>query len=156
MFYKKTIRKGFTLIELLVVVAIISLLSSIVFASLGSAKMKARDTRRLVELRSIDTALALYVSDNGAYPGDSSTYYWIDDNNYPGTSGFPPCATSGGLQGYLPNVCNALDPQGNPYGYVVLSGNQDYRLGAMFEQTSSQGIPFVYSGGPVPGFYERK
>lgn len=37
-------RKGFTLIELLVVISIISLLSSIVFASLSTAKEKARVT----------------------------------------------------------------------------------------------------------------
>jgi len=152
----KTNKKGFTLIELLVVVAIISLLSSIVLASLGSARTKARDARRLADLRQIDTAFALYFSDNGAYPGGSTTYYWISDNNYPGTSGYPPCATSGGLQGYLANVCNAKDPQGNPYAYVVLSGNQGYRLGARFEQTSTQGIPFVWDGGTVASWYERK
>lgn len=61
-------RKGFTLIELLVVVSIISLLSSIVFTSLDSARMKARDARRITDLRAIRTALELYFDFNGSYP----------------------------------------------------------------------------------------
>lgn len=56
--------KGFTLIELLVVVSIISLLSSIVLASLQDARAKARDTRRLSDLRQISNALQLYLLDN--------------------------------------------------------------------------------------------
>lgn len=61
-------QKGFTLIELLVVISIIGLLSSVVLTSLGSARVKARDARRLSDLRQIILALELYYSDNDAYP----------------------------------------------------------------------------------------
>ncbi len=61
-------KKGFTLIELLVVIAIISLLSSIVMASLSSTKKRARTTESLVELRSVDNALLAYFAENGSYP----------------------------------------------------------------------------------------
>ncbi len=64
----KQAQSGFTLIELLVVVAIISLLSSVVMASLNSARIKARDAKRKVELKQIVNALELYYNDNGAYP----------------------------------------------------------------------------------------
>jgi len=61
-------KKGFTLIELLVVVAIIGLLASIILASLSTARAKARDTKRLTELKQLQTAMELYRSDNGTYP----------------------------------------------------------------------------------------
>lgn len=59
---------GFTLIELLVVVAIIGLLSSVVLASLNNARAKAKDTRRVADLKQMQLALELYHSDNNAYP----------------------------------------------------------------------------------------
>lgn len=61
-------KRGFTLIELLVVIAIISLLSSVVLASLGNSRTKARDSKRIQELGQIRNALAIYYSSNGSYP----------------------------------------------------------------------------------------
>jgi len=60
--------KGFTLIELLVVIAIIGILSSVVLASLNSARVKARDSGRISQLRQIRYALELYYDKNGNYP----------------------------------------------------------------------------------------
>ncbi|MEK7621655.1 MAG: prepilin-type N-terminal cleavage/methylation domain-containing protein [Patescibacteria group bacterium] len=59
---------GFTLIELLVVISIISLLSSIVFASLNQARVKARDSKRVQDLIQLRNALELYRADYGRYP----------------------------------------------------------------------------------------
>lgn len=61
-------KNGFTLIELLVVVAIIGLLSSIVLASLNSARAKAKTARSQADLRSLRTAIALLESDTGKWP----------------------------------------------------------------------------------------
>lgn len=60
-------KNGFTLIELLVVISIISLLASIVLASLNSARVKARDARRVADIRQIQTALDFFYDQYGRY-----------------------------------------------------------------------------------------
>ena len=66
-------KKGFTLIELLVVIAIIGMLSSVIIASLNSARSKSRDAKRVSDLKQLQNALQLYFEDNnGSYPQSSS------------------------------------------------------------------------------------
>lgn len=72
---KPNFSKGFTLIELLVVIAIIGLLSSVVLASLSTARMKANDAKRQVTLKQVSIALELYALDNGGkYPYSSAIF----------------------------------------------------------------------------------
>lgn len=52
--------KGFTLIELLVVIAIIGILATIALVSLNSARGKARDAKRISDLRSAASAFETY------------------------------------------------------------------------------------------------
>ena len=59
---------GFTIIELLVVIAIIGLLSSIILASLNSARAKGNDAARIQTVKSIETALEFYYDKNSTYP----------------------------------------------------------------------------------------
>jgi len=64
----KNKKSGFTLIELLVVISIIALLSSVIFASLNNARIKARDAQRMSDMSQIRNALELYKNDYGLYP----------------------------------------------------------------------------------------
>ena len=67
------IKRGFTLIELLVVVSIISLLSTVVLASLKDAREKAIASKTRAEFEEFIKALELYKADNGFYPYQDST-----------------------------------------------------------------------------------
>lgn len=61
--------KGFTLIELLVVIAIIGLLSTIIAAPIQNARKKARDSKKIAEIKAIQLALDQYAEANaGNYP----------------------------------------------------------------------------------------
>ena len=55
------------------VVAVIGLLSGIVLVSLNNARMKARDAKRLQDVRQLITALSLYYENNGRYPCHSGS-----------------------------------------------------------------------------------
>jgi type II secretory pathway pseudopilin PulG len=59
---------GFTLIELLVIISIIGLLSSAAVFALNNARNKARDAKRMGDLKQIQTALDLYYNEKGYYP----------------------------------------------------------------------------------------
>lgn len=56
---------GFTLIELLMCMAIISVLSAIVYVSLGPARAKGREARCINNLRQIGMAMSMYRQDYG-------------------------------------------------------------------------------------------
>lgn len=142
--YTKSLKNtaGFTLIELLVVISIISLLASIVLASLNSARVKARDARRIADLNQLRTALNFYYDANNAYPsvgtwaystagsawipGISPTYISsvpVDPINTAGCAGVGPWA--GGT-----NYCYA-------YGYPQDEFPQKYDLTALLEDANN-------------------
>ncbi|HEY4503120.1 MAG TPA: type II secretion system protein [Candidatus Paceibacterota bacterium] len=61
-------KSGFTIIELLVVVAIIGIMATVVIVALGPARTKARDARRVADIKGIYTAMQLYYADYGTFP----------------------------------------------------------------------------------------
>jgi prepilin-type N-terminal cleavage/methylation domain-containing protein len=115
----RTDHRGFTLIELLVVIAIIGILSSVVLASLNSARQKGRDARRLADIKQLQLALELSYDANGAYPATTSVATLV-------------------TPGYIASL--PLDPQtGAAYHYAGLDTNgsagscESYHLGATLE-----------------------
>ena len=66
-------QRGFTLIELLVVIAIIGLLSTLAVVALNNARQKARDARRISDVKQIQTALELFYNDENGYPDGATS-----------------------------------------------------------------------------------
>jgi prepilin-type N-terminal cleavage/methylation domain-containing protein len=112
--------KGFTLIELLVVIAIIGLLSSVVLASLASARTKARDARRISDIKQLKIALELYNDKYSTYPSAIS-----------GTE-----LTTDGFMGVNPK-----DPKTQAlYFYDMAVGGNSYCLGANLETSGHSAL----------------
>ena len=64
-------RQGFTLIELLVVIAIIGILFGCVGFWLNNARKKARDSRRVSDMKQVQLALELEFDKTATYPAGS-------------------------------------------------------------------------------------
>ncbi|MDP3965733.1 MAG: prepilin-type N-terminal cleavage/methylation domain-containing protein [bacterium] len=113
---------GFTLIELLVVIAIIGILSSVVLASLNTARSKGRDARRISDIKQLQLALELFYDSNGTYPTAI------------GTTASSVLVT-GGYISTIPTDPSAL----TAYSYAGLGGTTctSYHLGANLEVTNN-------------------
>ncbi len=119
--------RGFTLIELLVVIALIGLLASIVLTSLNSARGKARDSKRISDLRNMQTALEVYAANNnGVYPVVS-----VWQSQCIGWGGYP---GSGVIPGIVPTYMASMpvDPgmiaNSNRNCYLYESNGSDYKI----------------------------
>ncbi len=137
-YFKKS---GFTLIELLVVIAIIGILSTLSVVALQNARGKARDAKRITDVKQVQTALELYFNDTGMYPADieagssiafgSNTYMYIVPTGPTPADG--DCLTS-------PYVYNQVDDGGDYFIEFCIGGN----IADM-----SPGIKCAFSGGVI-------
>ena len=137
-------QKGFTLIELLVVIAIIGILSSIVLASLNTARAKGRDARRVSDIKQIQLSLELYYDACGNYPANIYT----TSNNVCGSTSSGVGLVQGGYISVVPydpsapSPCTA-DGGSGCYAYTGLCQGgglctpTSYHLGAVLEVTNS-------------------
>jgi prepilin-type N-terminal cleavage/methylation domain-containing protein len=68
----KTNQKAFTLIELLVVIAIIASIVAMAIPNYLSARQRAQDAKKKMEMVQLKNALRLYYNDYNKYPVDNS------------------------------------------------------------------------------------
>jgi prepilin-type N-terminal cleavage/methylation domain-containing protein len=121
-------KKGFTLVELLVVITIIGILSTVVVVSLNSARVRARDSKRLADVRQIALALEYCYDINQKY---------VASANYPGVGMALTCGST-----TLINAMPADPSTGNAYSYAVdnSSNPQKYVLAATIEQDTNPAL----------------
>src|SRR5580700_220994 len=75
--------KAFTLIELLVVIAIIAILAAILFPVFAQAKVAAKKTSDLSQLKQVGTSLQIYLNDyDDNYPLETLGIYGNDWNGH--------------------------------------------------------------------------
>jgi prepilin-type N-terminal cleavage/methylation domain-containing protein len=133
-------RRAFTLVELLVVISIIGLLSTIATVSLGSARAKSRDAKRMADLRQISQAVELFSDTNTYLPRNSVGWCTYISN---ATSGYG-AAFQSDISPYLAKT--PLDPQKSnqvgDYLYINLDNKIKYMLCANMENTASNGYDF--------------
>jgi len=99
--------RGFTLIELMIVVVILGLLATTVMPKILSKPDQARRTKAMVDIRSVQQALAVFKTDTGRLPTTAEGLQVLVAN--PGLKGYDP-------DGYLEKV--PTDPWGNRYVYI--------------------------------------
>lgn len=156
--HNNNIKKGFTLIELLVVIAIIGILSGIGLVSLNGAREKARDAKRISDLRQYASALNIFYDNNGRFPCAAS---YFDDSSASDPNDFIngrntlhakycPFDKRGGLldEGIL--VIPLIDPINDSdavgyendyyYHYVVSQDFQSFRLLTNFESRGNTSV----------------
>jgi type IV pilus assembly protein PilA len=126
--------KGFTLIELLVVIAIIGILSSVVLASMNSARKKSRDSRRMQDLKGLATALELSFDQAGAYPVAATSG---GTRIVPASPALPSTSVLNALVSgsFLSQLQDDPLPTASNYYYISDASGTSYCLGAKMEGT---------------------
>jgi prepilin-type N-terminal cleavage/methylation domain-containing protein len=133
-FRKNTNPKGFTLIELLVVIAIIGVLSSVILASLNTARQKSFDAKRFSDLRNVEQALDNYYTDHGAYPVTAGTHFYSNCNYGAYTyqsvaNNVIPGLVTGGYIGAIPTGPQTVGTSNyDCYAYISTTNGSDYKF----------------------------
>ncbi|MCA9354194.1 MAG: prepilin-type N-terminal cleavage/methylation domain-containing protein [Candidatus Kaiserbacteria bacterium] len=115
---------GFTLPEMLVVVAVITILSSLLYYNFNDASVQSRNAQRQADLRALQSAIEQYKLDKGMYPpGCNGALVWSGEI---GTIYDCPSADDGQyIVGLAPEYIRALptDPKrnGNNSGYIYVT-----------------------------------
>ena len=171
---KSSFSRGFTLIELLVVIAIIAILAVVVVLTLNPAEMmrEARDSNRLSDLATLQSALNLYTTDqavgaaSGTLGNPNIVYVSLPDQTLTGSAtstcsslnlpslptGYtyqcvsPAASRSTNGQGWLPVNLSSLSA-GSPISYLPVDPTNQSSTG-LYYTFSPQGSSYLVTAIP--------
>ena len=74
--------QGFTIVELLIVIVVIGILALLVITTYSGIQAKARNAKRTSDIKSLQTQLEAFFSQNGYYPSnaDMNSSSWLSSN----------------------------------------------------------------------------
>lgn len=121
---KQNYKSAFTLIELLVVIAIIGLLATISVVTLSNARGRARDVRRVADIKQVQTALELFFNDQGRYPTETE---WNTGMLF-STSSDGITNTYMQIIPVAPTTADGNCTSTNTYVYTAISGGDSYTI----------------------------
>ena len=140
--FRKSFKKGFSLVELLVVITIIAILSVAAYTAIGGQTAKAKNSRRMQDLSTVQNALEIYYVEKGAYPdevavtGTGNSYHKTFnttqlDNKYLSKTPLDPWST----------LTKPI-----PYAYGVTDTKKKYQLAATIEGETANTAYVIGSG----------
>ena len=130
----KNSKKGFTLIELLVVIAIIGILSSVVLASLSTAREKSRDAKRISDVGQVQLALELFFDAAQSYPTTTAGIAVLTVNKYLPQTPIPP---AGSALAYAYKGVYFVSGVENPCTNALVNACTGYALGIDLERADN-------------------
>jgi len=151
-------QKGFTLVELLVAIGIIGILSSIAVVSVSNVRAKARDAKRIADVKQVQTALESFFNDQNAYPataraklGDTPAAVLCGHKGQGNAVVYDfQAAPNGGTCDtvtYLNPVPKNPTPNGKDYAYAAVGGDS-YTLKFSLESGSGTLVAGAYTATP--------
>lgn len=138
---------AFTLIELLVVIAIIGILSTLTVVLLQNSRAKSRDSKRIGDVKQMQTALEMYFSDWNTYP---TTAQWgtrlaTGSNVYLETIPQAPAISDGDCG--TSSQAYTYESDGTTYSLSFCTGNKVNDFPAGNKEATPGGI---FSSAPAP------
>lgn len=155
---------GFTLIELLVVISIIGILSSVILASVKTARNKSKATKFVAEMKSLQNAMALYLEKYKMVPQSGG-------NDYNAATSLTTALNGLVTDKFIPRIPHAPDwPQhsnwsspitsymwytpipesqlSDPYGYFYGQVCGKFTSWDQFVRTGQKGVLVMYTRNP--------
>ncbi len=131
---KRCYKNGFTLIELMVVIVILGILATIITPKILDRPEQARRTKAKIEIRELQSTLALFKTDTGSFPTTSQGLEALISD--PGVKGWK-------KGGYIDGNKIPVDPWGKQYIYLCPGTHgSDYDLESYGKDGEDGGVDY--------------